>query len=83
MTTSLYIDPASGRTYPLDVPRWCSDDRKPLLITPQPGISRDDIDRTCRSQWRYRPRRAFWRMAPGPAANSQGTLRHMRPHCAV
>jgi len=54
MTTSLYIAPASGRTYPLDVPRWCSDDRKPLLITPQPGISRDDIDRTCRSQWRYR-----------------------------
>ncbi|OPH11589.1 threonine synthase, partial [Azospirillum brasilense] len=32
----------------------CSDDRKPLLVTPQPGMSRDDIDRTCRSQWRYR-----------------------------
>ncbi len=36
------------------MPRWCSDDRKPLLVTPQPGMSRDDIDRTCRSQWRYR-----------------------------
>ncbi|AVS76699.1 pyridoxal-5'-phosphate-dependent protein subunit beta, partial [Paracidovorax avenae] len=54
MTSSFYIEPASGRTYPLDVPRWCSDEREPLLITPQPGMSRDDIDRTCRSQWRYR-----------------------------
>lgn len=54
MTDSRYIDPRTGATYPLDVPRWCSDDRSPLLITPQPGISRDDIERGTRSLWRYR-----------------------------
>ncbi|MEK6423444.1 MAG: threonine synthase [Burkholderia gladioli] len=54
MQDAFYIDPQSGNTYPLDIPRWCSDNRTPLLITPQPGISRDDIDRDDRSLWRYR-----------------------------
>lgn len=54
MTTSTYIDPLTGRTYPLDVPRWCSDEQNPLLITPQSGISRDEIERGTRSLWRYR-----------------------------
>ncbi|HKX41400.1 MAG TPA: threonine synthase [Burkholderiaceae bacterium] len=54
MEESLYVEPTSGRTYALNTPRWCSDDRKPLMITPQRGMSRDDIDRTVRSQWRYR-----------------------------
>jgi threonine synthase len=49
-----YVDPRNGRTYPLDAPRWCSDDRTPLLVTPGTGISRDDIDRRTRSLWRYR-----------------------------
>jgi threonine synthase len=54
MQSPCYIDPVSGSQYPLDVPRWCSDQRRPLLITPQAGISRDDIDRGTRSLWRYR-----------------------------
>ncbi|OHV87326.1 threonine synthase [Mesorhizobium sp. ORS 3428] len=54
MTKSTYIDPLTGRTYPLDVPRWCSDEQNPLLITPQRGISRDEIERGTRSLWRYR-----------------------------
>ena len=54
MQESSYIEPQSGTRYPLDVPRWCSDERKPLLITPQRGLSRDDIDRGIRSIWRYR-----------------------------
>jgi threonine synthase len=54
MQPASYIDPATGAHYPLDVPRWCSDDRGPLLVTPQGGISRDDIDRGMRSLWRYR-----------------------------
>jgi threonine synthase len=49
-----YVDPRNGRTYPLNVPRWCSDDRTPLLITPGTGISRDEIDGRTRSLWRYR-----------------------------
>src|SRR5882724_5113328 len=54
MTKVSYIDPRNGTLYALDVPRWCSDDRTPLMVTPQPGISRDDIERSTRSLWRYR-----------------------------
>ncbi len=54
MTHASYVDPRNGTHYPLDVPRWCSDDRSPLLVTPGAGISRDDIERGIRSLWRYR-----------------------------
>lgn len=54
MVKPSYIEPVTGTLYPLDVPRWCSDDQKPLLVTRQNGISRDDIDRETRSLWRYR-----------------------------
>ncbi|HZR76611.1 threonine synthase [Bradyrhizobium sp.] len=54
MPVATYIDPRNGKTYPLDVPRWCSDERSPLLITPGAGISRDEIDSRTRSLWRYR-----------------------------
>lgn len=53
MPAASYIDPRNGTTYPLDVPRWCSDERTPLLITPGTGISRDEIDGRTRSLWRY------------------------------
>ena len=43
----------SGRRYPLDEPRWRGDDGSPLLVEPLPGITREDVDRTVRSQWRY------------------------------
>lgn len=49
-----YIDPLTGATYPIDVPRWRSDAGGPLLITPLPGIRREAIDRGERSLWRYR-----------------------------
>jgi threonine synthase len=48
-----YLDPATGRTYPLDAPRWRADDGGPLMITPLPGIGRGEIDRAKRSLWRY------------------------------
>jgi len=48
-----YLDPRSGRTYPLDTPRWCGDGREPLLLTDLPGISRDEVARDRRSLWRY------------------------------
>jgi threonine synthase len=51
---SFYIEPRSGDRYPLEIPRWCADGQKPLLITPQRGIAREDIDRRERSLWRYR-----------------------------
>ena len=49
-----YLDPRSGATYPLDVPRWCGPDGAPLLLTPLDGIDRQRIDPTVRSLWRYR-----------------------------
>ena len=49
-----YLDPRSGKTWPLDSPRWCSPDGSPLLLTPLPGIGRDAIDLGDRSVWRYR-----------------------------
>jgi threonine synthase len=54
MPESFYIEPRSGARYPLDVPRWCSDERTPLLISPHRGLSREDINRNMRSLWRYR-----------------------------
>lgn len=53
MTAIAYLDPRTGRTYPLDAPRWCGDDRAPLLLTPLPGIGRDAIRQEDRSIWRY------------------------------
>ena len=49
-----YLDPRSGATFPLDVPRWCGDDRAPLMLTPMAGIGRDAVDTAERSLWRYR-----------------------------
>jgi threonine synthase len=49
-----YLDPRTGQTFPLDRPRWCGPDLAPLLLTPMAGLTRDDIDRTTRSIWRYR-----------------------------
>lgn len=53
MTDIAYLDPRTGRTYPLDTPRWCGDDQAPLLLTPLPGITRDAIVAEERSLWRY------------------------------
>ena len=43
----------SGRTYPLDEPRWRGEDGSPLLVEPLPGITPADVDTGVRSQWRY------------------------------
>jgi threonine synthase len=49
-----YIDPRSGAIFPLDQPRWCGPGHAPLLLTPLPGLAREQIDTTVRSLWRYR-----------------------------
>jgi threonine synthase len=49
-----YLDPRTGATFPLDPPRWCGDGRRPLLLTPLPGITRADLDTGTRTIWRYR-----------------------------
>ncbi|MET3496752.1 threonine synthase [Variovorax boronicumulans] len=49
-----YIDPRTGKYHALSERRWRSDDGNPMLVTPLPGITRDDIDARERSVWRYR-----------------------------
>jgi len=49
-----YLNPRTGETFALDVPRWCGPDRAPLLLTPQSGITRTRIDGATRTLWRYR-----------------------------
>ncbi len=48
-----YLDPRSGETYPIEIPRWCGDGGAPLLLTDLPGITRARIDSSRRSIWRY------------------------------
>jgi threonine synthase len=52
--TAAYLDPRSGATFPLDQPRWCGDDRAPLMLTSLEGLRRRQIDSGTRSLWRYR-----------------------------
>ncbi|MCS6891326.1 MAG: pyridoxal-phosphate dependent enzyme [Rhodovarius sp.] len=59
-----YLDPRSGRTWPLDPPRWCGPGREPLLLTPRRGIGREDIQREQRSIWRYAAAFPFLPAAP-------------------
>jgi threonine synthase len=55
MTTELrYRDPRTGRTWPLDPPRWCGDDQAPLLITDMDGMTPEEVESGERSLWRYR-----------------------------
>lgn len=49
-----YLDPRTGKHYPLTDRRWRSDAGNPLMLSALPGISRDDVDTRERSLWRYR-----------------------------
>ncbi len=48
-----YIDSTTGATYPLDKPRWCGDGGAYLNLGDAPGLTRDEIDTSRRSVWRY------------------------------
>jgi threonine synthase len=53
-----YLDPRTGRTWPLNPPRWCGEAAEgapaPLLLTDMAGIAPEAIERGERSLWRYR-----------------------------
>lgn len=70
MTDPEYLDPATGRTWPLDPPRWCGDGQAPLLLTERAGIGPDEIDRSVRGLWRYRA--ALPRLAGAPITLGEG-----------
>jgi threonine synthase len=48
-----YVDPSTGRTYPLTEARWRADDGHYLNLAPAPGLRRADIETSRRSIWRY------------------------------
>ncbi len=48
-----YVDPSTGQTYPLAVPRWRADSGHHVNLEPAPGLRRGDIDPARRSVWRY------------------------------
>jgi threonine synthase len=48
-----YVDPSTGRIYPLSQARWRGDDGHYLDLAPGPGLRREDIDTARRSVWRY------------------------------
>jgi len=52
-SSAVYLDPATGATYPIEAPRWRSETGGPLMITDLPGIDRGEIDTGTRSLWRY------------------------------
>ncbi|MCF7551794.1 pyridoxal-phosphate dependent enzyme [Pseudonocardia sp. WMMC193] len=43
----------TGHRYPLDTPRWRGEDGSPLAVEPGPGLTREQVDTSVRSQWRY------------------------------
>jgi len=48
-----YVDPSTGATYPLNMPRWCADNGHYLDLGDAPGLTRREIDTSTRSVWRY------------------------------
>jgi threonine synthase len=48
-----YVDPSTGRTYPLTEARWRADNGHHLNLGPGPGLRRRDIETGRRSVWRY------------------------------
>ena len=53
-STQPYLYDRSGTRYPIGEARWRGDDGTPLMVSPLGGIRRESIDRSDRSQWRYR-----------------------------
>jgi threonine synthase len=49
-----YLYDRRGGRYPISQARWRGDDGSPLMVSPLAGITRDGVDRSERSQWRYR-----------------------------
>ena len=48
-----YVDPSTGRTYPLTEARWCAENGHYLNLGPGPGLGREEIDTSRHSVWRY------------------------------
>lgn len=70
MSDVRYIDTRHGLSYQINELRWRSDSGAPLMITPLPGITKDDIDTRVRSIWRYQA--AFPLLINNPVSLGEG-----------
>ncbi|MFZ6762862.1 MULTISPECIES: threonine synthase [Acetobacterales] len=64
MQDPAYLDPRSGRTWPLSEPRWRGPEGQPLLLTDLPGLTRPGIEAGTRGLWRYAAALPFRPAAP-------------------
>jgi threonine synthase len=71
-----YLNPRTGEIFPLDQPRWSGPDHAPLLLTPLPGLTREKIDPSVRSLWRYRAALPF--QPDHPITLAEGTTPLLR-----
>jgi threonine synthase len=70
METPSFIDPKTGKKYPLDMQIWQSPDGNPMMMSPLSGIRRTDIDSNIRSIWRYSA--AFPKKVENPVTMGEG-----------
>jgi len=60
----------NGKSYDVTAPRWCGDDGASVVLSPLPGIRKEDIDTEQRSLWRYR--KSFALDYPKPVSLGEG-----------
>lgn len=53
-TNSVSLVDDSGGSYDVTIPRWCGDDGASVILSPLPGIRKEDVDVGQHSLWRYR-----------------------------
>jgi threonine synthase len=69
-SSSVELVDDNGKSYDVTAPRWCGDDGAPVILSPLPGLRKEDIDTEQRSLWRYRKSFAF--NYPNPASLGEG-----------
>ena len=72
-----YIDPATGASYSIDSPRWCSDNGGYLNLTPGAGLKRGDVIVAVDGQAVDDPEAVGYRLGTRPLGG-QSTLEVLR-----
>ncbi len=53
MQIPCFVEPTTDEEFSMDTPIWRAPNKKPLMISELPGITRAEIDSSTRSIWRY------------------------------